>query len=303
MPHEPSATRLFEPLAAIERALRGALDATESTPGLHAAMEYAALGGGKRLRPVLAWRCCVACGAGGDASLPAGVAVELIHCFSLVHDDLPALDDDDLRRGKPSLHKHAGEAMAILAGDALLNLAYETLTRAAWTGVGEPGTTTLRMALVRELASAASRMIAGQVFDTLQDFPPDLTTDLARLEHTHSRKTGALLEASCVMGAMCARPTETERIDAVRAYGSAIGLMFQAVDDLLDVTQTIQHTGKRTHKDAQAGKLTYPAVCGVEGTRAQIESLLQRAVDASNRIDPNATQLSDMANFLARRTK
>lgn len=272
------------------------------------ACRYALLGGGKRLRPLLAWHCCAAAAgavagplpsdSAGDPSLPAGAALEFVHAFSLAHDDLPALDNDDLRRGRPTLHVYAGEAMAILAGDALLTLAFHVLTRHA-------GDHALAGRLTAELAEATSRMIAGQVHDTLGGLPAGLPPR-ARLETIHENKTGALIRAACRAGVLAAtrdHPQAASLLDAASAYGDAIGLMFQVVDDILDVTQTADHTGKRTNKDSDAGKLTYPGVLGLEQSRAEVRRLHQVAHETVRPFGPSAAALRTLADYLAVRTR
>jgi len=266
------------------------------------AIRYSLLSGGKRIRPVLAWHACAACGTSGEASLPAGGAIELVHAFSLVHDDLPAMDDDDLRRGKPTLHIHAGEAMAILAGDAMLALAFGTLSEQA-------NPASLGPILTRELADATAAMIAGQVYDTLGGLPQGLPAR-AQLETIHRNKTGALLRASCRMGAMCglaargldpAQIAASAELAALTRFGEVIGLMFQIVDDLLDATGTSEQTGKRTRKDADAGKLTYPGVLGVEGSRVEVTLLLAEAEQSLQPLGPRAGVLLELAQFVASR--
>ncbi|MBK7405646.1 MAG: polyprenyl synthetase family protein [Phycisphaerales bacterium] len=267
-------------------------------PALEQAMAYATLGGGKRLRPLLAWHACMASGGAGPESLPAGAAIELVHCFSLVHDDLPALDNDDLRRGRPTLHRQAGEAMAILAGDALLNHAFGLLA--------DRLPPTLALATIRELADACSRMIAGQVLDTLGfEGDPDASEwdDAARLERIHRGKTGAMLVASVRMGAMSSGSAEPASLKALTGFAEAAGLMFQIVDDLLDVTQTSEHTGKRTGKDAEAGKLTYPGVFGVEASRRMVEEMRDTALRAVEPFGEEAEGLRQICRFLAVRTR
>ncbi|MCC6425849.1 MAG: polyprenyl synthetase family protein [Phycisphaerales bacterium] len=264
---------------------------------LRSAIEYALLGGGKRLRPQLAWDSCIAAGGNGEMSLPAGAAVELVHAFSLVHDDLPAMDDDDLRRGKPTLHIHAGEAMAILAGDAMLSLGFHVLAERAPEHIG--------ICLCRELAGGTEGMIAGQVYDTLcgdGGGMPDGLSDRQRLELIHRNKTGALIRASCRMGAACAGALdESMEMRAISAYADAVGLMFQVVDDLLDVTQPAERIGKRANKDAQAGKLTYPGVLGVEGTRKAVQELREKAMNAIEGLGERGTGLRELAEKMARR--
>jgi geranylgeranyl pyrophosphate synthase len=319
---------IFAPLPIIEAHLERTLRAAFADGDLRSAMMYSALGGGKRLRPILAWHCCEAVSEGklaGDASLPAGAAIELVHCFSLVHDDLPALDNDDLRRGKPTLHKHAGEAMAILAGDALLTLAFEVLAHpsvafgenvarhhAAHCGVdyenfyqrdtAHASALRVQVALLRELARATNLMIQGQVWDTL---PDKSQRDAAQaLDRIHSHKTGALLSAACRMGAMLGLAHDDEHaLLPITTYAHHLGVLFQAVDDLLDVTQSAEHTGKRTNKDADAGKLTFPSIYGVQGTQRRIAHLREQALDAIQPLGERAATLRLIADFLAARTK
>lgn len=287
-------------------------------PNLAGAVAYAALGPGKRIRPLLAWHACAAAGAPGDRSLPAGAAVEFIHAFSLVHDDLPALDNDDLRRGRPTLHIHAGEAMAILAGDALMALAFDVLAR----HVAEP---TLAGLLVGELSAATTGMIAGQVFDSLGGLPTGLT-ERQGLERIHRNKTGALIRSACRMGAILGLgdvalhasgrgapglpimvPTgqvmSDPRLGAITAYAEHVGLMFQIVDDLLDTEGHPEHTGKRTRKDAVAGKVTYPSLLGVDGSRREVRRLQEAALDALAPLGGAAEGLRDLCRGLADRRK
>lgn len=259
---------------------------------LDGAVRYALLNGGKRLRPILAWKCAQAVGGDGTQSIPAGAAVELVHAFSLVHDDLPAMDNDDMRRGRPTLHIHAGEAMAILAGDAMMTLAFRVI-------LDKVQDAALGNRLTQELASATTAMIVGQVHDTMG--VPDGDNDLARLRLVHTNKTGALICCACRMGAMCAHADE-HSLRAITNYAQAIGLMFQIVDDLMDVEQSSQDTGKRTGKDAAAGKLTYPSVLSVEGSRREVRDLADRAMASLEPLDEKAVGLGDLCHYLARRT-
>lgn len=256
-------------------------------------MRYAVLDGGKRLRPLLVWHVCEAAGGDPRTALPAAAAVELVHAFSLVHDDLPAMDDDDLRRGKPTLHVHAGEAMAILAGDALFSLAYDALAR----GYADP---CLARDLIVELARGSAGMISGQVFDSLPD-ADHRPEGIEALERIHRNKTGALIRAACRMGARCS--ANPEAIEPAGAFGDALGLMFQAVDDLIDVEQPAEHTGKRTGKDAELGKLTYPSLLGIESTRDTIERLRRSALDSGGRIGGNPAALVAITEYLAARDR
>lgn len=290
------APHLAHPLDEIEAELGRCADESgrDGSAGLTDAVRYALLGGGKLLRPLLVWHVCAAAGGDPRSSLRAAAAVELVHAFSLVHDDLPAMDDDDLRRGRPTLHIHAGEAMAILAGDAMLGLAFGWIAR----GNSSPERT---VALIRELADGAAGMIAGQVFDTLPEADPPLDPH-ARLLRIHRCKTGALIRAACRMGAICAG-SGPEALEHAGLYGEAVGLMFQAVDDLVDVEQPAERAGKRTGKDNAAGKLTYPGLLGVEATRREIDQLRTLARSHARRVGPDPSPLIDLADYLAGRTR
>ena len=255
-------------LDAVELALADFLAAQKIPENLRAACLHAVLAGGKRLRPILVLESARAAGGSVEGAMPAAVAIEFVHAFSLVHDDLPALDNDTMRRGKPTCHVAFGEAMAILAGDCLLALA---------------------------------PVAAGQVYDTLQGFPDGLP-DGQKLELVHHNKTGALLEASCRMGALASGADETT-IARLTTYGRATGLMFQIVDDLIDATQTAEHAGKATGKDAEAGKLTYPTVHGLDGSRREIARLRAEASEAIAPLGARAERLAFLLDFLATRTK
>ena len=276
--------------ALVERARRAWM------PGnLRGAVEYALLGGGKRLRPVLVCEACFACGGDVEASLDAACALEMIHAFSLVHDDLPALDDDDLRRGRPTVHRQYGEAMAVLVGDALLNLAFQTIALGGGDASG---------ACLGEIARATNAMIGGQVLDTLGGFEAGLDIE-ARVRQVHENKTGALIRAACRMGALVARGGDESDPDvgALTGYGERIGLMFQVVDDLLDVEQSSEHLGKRAGKDDDAGKLTYPNAIGVEGSRRVIAGLGEAARESIAGLGPEADGLRELVGYLERRTR
>ncbi len=288
------ASRLTEPAAMVEAYLDRFLTERTLPQNLANAMKYAVLGPGKRMRPILVVRCCEAVGGKAEDALPPAAAIEMIHAFSLVHDDLPAMDDDDLRRGRPTLHKHSNEAMAILAGDGLMGLAFELIV----TRVAD---SKLAMSLIEELAVGTNDMVAGQVYDTLQDFDDSLAP-LDRLKLIHRHKTGALLRASCRMGAMCGGADE-QTLANVTAYGDAIGLMFQVVDDVLDVTQTTEHLGKTAGKDIEQDKLTYPAVMGLKESKQQIESLVAAADKALSGFGESAKPLRELCDYLANRTR
>ena len=258
------------------------------------AVRYAVLGGGKRLRPGLVVLCCEATCGERALSLDPAAAIELIHAFSLVHDDLPAMDDDDLRRGRPTLHVHAGEALAILAGDVMVSLAFELIARADLDA-------DRRIQIVAELAHATTAMINGQVLDTLGGFPHGLS-DSEQLHLIHRNKTGALIRASCRMGAICGEAS-SNALAAITRYGEAMGLMFQIVDDVLDVTQSTEHTGKATGKDQAAGKLTFPGLLGVAGSRKEVVRFQREAHDSLGTFGPHAQPLRDLCDLMAVRTK
>ena len=262
---------------------------------LRKAISYSLFGGGKRVRPLLCLRACQAVDGELDDAISSACAIELIHTFSLVHDDLPAMDDDDLRRGRPTLHKHTNEAMAILAGDAMTSIAFGVL------GLTTQDRESVGLRLVNELSLATSDMISGQIYDTMGG-QPEKFSPIDRLKMTHGYKTGALLSASIRMGAISGGASE-DQIDQLTGYAGPIGQMFQAVDDLLDVTQSAEKMGKATGKDAEAGKLTYPGLLGVEGTRAEIEKLRAQAIEALSGFDAKADPLREMAHRLAERQK
>lgn len=296
------APEVLAPAQVVDEYLRVMVEALDLPTNLRDAIAYGLYGGGKRLRPLLAWWAAAAVTGksgprAGEASLPACAAVELVHAFSLVHDDLPAMDDDDLRRGRPTLHRATSEAMAILAGDAMLNLAYAHLAQS----VTHPR---LLATLVSELALGTSGMIAGQVYDTLGGFPPQMDAE-HKLVTIHTNKTGALLRASCRMGALCAMAGEVneQALGAITTYSEAIGLMFQIVDDIIDVTQPPEHAGKKTGKDIDAGKLTYPGVLGLEDSNARVENLRRVALESAASLGSAAQPLTQIAEYMAVRTK
>jgi geranylgeranyl diphosphate synthase type II len=279
-------------LESVEAALESAIDRRDLAPRLSEAMRYASLGGGKRVRPVLAVRCGLAAGATSvEALLPAAIAIEFIHAFSLVHDDLPALDNDDLRRGRPTTHKAHGEALAILAGDGLQSLAIEVALASPREGAR----------VAAEVARACTDMISGQVYDTLGGFADDCADPAERLALIHRNKTGALIRGACRVGAIAAGAT-AGHLERFSRYGEAMGHMFQVVDDILDETQTSQTLGKSAGKDKAQGKVTYPAVHGIDRSRAFVRELLEQALQALEGLDPAADPLRSMARSLATRT-
>ncbi len=286
--------------AAIDAALRSALSApcADAPPRLAEAMAYSLLAPGKRLRPMLAGFACEAVGGEFASSLPAGCSVEMIHAYSLIHDDLPAMDDDDLRRGRPTSHKQFGEAMAILAGDALQTLAFETLATSY-----PPRTAAVSCAELAR-ASGAVGMVGGQVLDL--EAETGGLSDLAGLEGIHRRKTGALFRAALRLGVHAAlgesgAPNET--LAAIDRYAAAFGLAFQITDDLLDVEGSESKTGKKVGKDAARGKLTYPGLLGVDASRARARALADEAAAAVDGFGVNGLPLARLAAAAVKRDR
>jgi farnesyl diphosphate synthase len=262
-------------LAAVEAALEAWVPG-DAPAGLGEAMRYGVLDGGKRLRPLLVLASCEALGGETDAALRAAVAVELIHAYSLVHDDMPCMDNDVLRRGKPTVHVKFGEAQAMLAGDAMQALAFEVLTPAP--GDAAPVSPALQARLTGLLARAAGHagMAGGQAIDLASIGRP---LDEDALRDMHRRKTGALLQASVLMGAACGQPAPAVW-QALSDYGAAIGLAFQVVDDILDVTQASETLGKTAGKDIDSNKPTYVSVLGLDAARRHAQQLRGQAHDA-----------------------
>ncbi|MBX6352935.1 MAG: polyprenyl synthetase family protein [Thermoflavifilum sp.] len=260
---------------------------------LFEAMNYSLLGGGKRLRPVLCLAAARALGRDEVEVLPVAAAIELVHCYSLIHDDLPAMDNDDLRRGKPTNHRVFGEALAILAGDALLTYAFEQLSRP----LAIPADRQLRAIHVLAHAAGCYGMVAGQAEDILQTGG---TGDAATLEFIHLHKTAKLLAASVEMGAIVAG-ADARQVEALREYGIHLGLAFQIMDDLLDVIGTTEELGKSAGADQQLDKLTYPKLFGVEATEKLAHDAVLRAKQALQAGGIASDVLFGMADFVIRR--
>ncbi len=297
-PNLPNAADILRKhVAALIQPLENAVArSTEIPPRLKESIAYSLTAGGKRLRPALVLESTIACGSRADepTAIAAAVAIELIHTFSLVHDDLPAMDDDDLRRGQPTNHKVFGQALAILAGDAMTTLAFETLATDA-----RPEAVPL---LVKELAHAAgpAGMIGGQVLD-IEGEHQQLTLD--QLQRIHRLKTGALLTCACRMGAIAAS-APAPRLSALATYGNHLGLAFQIVDDLLDVTSTPAQLGKATNKDHASGKNTYPRLIAVlpkQASRAEAQKQIDSALAALSEFGPEANGLRAIAQFVVAR--
>ncbi len=283
--------------ARVEEILRARMEliARVAPPKLAEAMAYSLLAGGKRLRPVLvlafADAVAGASNGGGACADDAAAAVEMVHTYSLVHDDLPARDDDDLRRGRPTSHKKFGEALAILAGDALLTDAFTTLA------LGPEAAVRGRLALELAAAAGAGGMVGGPVLDIAEDRPAQLEY-LIRL---HRMKTGALLKASCRLGAI-AGGADPAQLGAADAYGASVGYAFQIHDDVLDVTSTAEQMGKPTGADAAKGRATFPALMGLERARQTARDEARNAAEAVRLIEPEPGPLAALAAYAVERT-
>ncbi len=254
------------------------------------AMWYSLSAGGKRIRPVLTMEFCTLCGGAAEDALPAACALEMVHTFSLIHDDLPCMDDDDTRRGKPSCHIAYGEALALLAGDALLNMAFEVIC-------GGRGSAETRLALAAELsrASGINGMIGGQVIDTV--YTGEMTEDM--LLNMYSMKTGALLKCACKMGCIAAGASP-EKISAAELYAEKLGLAFQIIDDILDVSGDEKLLGKPTGSDSENGKETYASINGLDASRRFAERLTVEALEATDSFE-NGEFLRELTVFLLMR--
>lgn len=261
---------------------------------LREAMRYSLLAGGKRLRPVLCLSCAALCGGAQDAVLPFAASIEMIHTYSLIHDDLPAMDNDDLRRGKPSNHKAFDEATAILAGDALLTDAFTFMA-----GTALPPDQVLRAVATLAEAAGGAGMVGGQVLDMIHTGEGRISPD--ELRRMHAMKTGALIRASCVSGAQLAGADEA-RTAALSAYGTALGAAFQIADDILDVTADTATLGKPAGSDVEQGKMTYPALLGLEQSRRLAEERMAAAVGSLEGCSgPEAEFLRGLARYVVDR--
>jgi geranylgeranyl diphosphate synthase type II len=283
----------------IDEALEKYTRFDDSCPShLAEAIQYALLGPGKRLRPQLVLMSAEACGGTIESALPAACAVEMVHAYSLVHDDLPAMDDDDLRRGRPTCHKRFGEAVAILVGDALLARAFEVLATEI-----EPPHVAARCCAVLAGAAGASALVGGQAADLqMAETGMAAAGGLQQLEAIHARKTGALFVASLQLGGIVAGASE-KQLTALTSYGRNVGLAFQITDDLLDVAGNESAVGKRVSKDSASGKLTFPNVLGVEESRRRAARLLGDACAIIKVLGEKAEPLEALARFVAAREK
>ncbi|MBL8825142.1 MAG: polyprenyl synthetase family protein [Planctomycetia bacterium] len=260
-------------------------------------IRYCLLAPGKRIRPALVLMTCEAMGGTRITALPAAAAVEMIHNYSLIHDDLPAMDDDDLRRGRPTCHKQFDEATAILTGDALLTLAFQVLAE-------EVASSELSRNCIKELSQAAglTGMIGGQMDDILQE---GKAGSLQQLQSIHERKTGALLRVSVRLGALTAwqGKYDSEKLAHLNRFAESLGLAFQITDDLLDVQSQPEQLGKATQKDADKGKLTYPGLLGIERTRQELQAAYERGMMAVDQLGERAAVLREVLRFVVERDR
>ena len=298
----PLAQYLAEKRALFDAALDAHLPSADTRPAIiHEAMRYAVLGGGKRIRPIIAIAAAQACGADPLPLVQHLAALELIHTYSLVHDDLPSLDNDDLRRGRKTTHIVFGEAMAILTGDALLTEAFGWLAKPLANV--DPAK---QLRAIREVVYGvdSTGMIGGQVADIIAERSQAKSNDQAalldELEFIHANKTGRLLTASVILGGLLAGADEPQ-LDALRKYGVATGLAFQIVDDLLDIEESAEALGKTAGKDVMQGKLTYPALVGIEPARQRAGELLEVAVTNADKMPGPVNYLADIARYVCER--
>jgi len=279
----------------VNRALDRFLPTARARPAtIHQAMRYSLFAGGKRIRPILTLAAAEACGGHSNYAMPLACVVECIHTYSLIHDDLPAMDNDDFRRGRPTSHKVYGEGIAILAGDALLTQAFEIAAQAkGWPRYPH-------ISLIREITDTAGslKLIAGQVAD-LEGEGKNLS--VAKLRYIHERKTSALLACSVRLGGMSANCT-TRQLKALNDYGYNVGLAFQIIDDILDVTQTTAKLGKTAGKDQATAKATYPAIVGLEKSRKIAKKLTDKAFAALKPFGGKATALEAITEYLLKRS-
>lgn len=287
---------LDESTRAVNQALDRFLPPAKTAPRtIHESMRYSLFAGGKRMRPALCLAAAAACGGSAAAAMPLACAVECIHTYSLIHDDLPAMDNDDYRRGKLTNHKVYGEGIAVLAGDALLTQAFEIATQ----GPSWPRYPHARVILEIARASGSLQLIAGQVAD-LEAEGKKVTEK--QLRYIHERKTSALLCCAVRLGGMSVNCT-SRQLEALTDFGYHVGLAFQVIDDILDVTQTTEKLGKTAGKDTKALKATYPSIVGLERSRAIAERLTTKAFDALKAFRGRAVALEGLAEFLLKRDR
>lgn len=284
--------------ARVDAALDIYLPADDTLPGsLHKAMRYSVFAGGKRIRPILMMAACEAVGGDVERVLPAACAMEMIHTYSLIHDDLPAMDDDDFRRGRPTCHKVFGEALAILAGDGLLTEAFILLSRLGEKGEVAPEIAR-RATHVIARAAGSMGMVGGQVVDMDSE---GKQIDLATLEYIHTRKTGALIRASVEVGGMLGGADEGA-LDGLTRYAQAAGLSFQVADDILDIVGDQELLGKDIGSDQARGKATYPALLGLDAARERARELRDVALNSLAALDERADALRQIAHYIVDRS-
>lgn len=289
---------LKEQCARVDAALDSFLPKETLLPhSLHKAMRYSIFAGGKRVRPILMLAACQAVGGDTERAIPAACAMEMIHTYSLIHDDLPAMDDDDFRRGNPTNHKVFGEAIAILAGDALLTEAFKLISDPRFAGGCDPA---VRLAVVQEIASCAGShgMVGGQVVDMESEGKADI--DLPTVQYIHTHKTGALIKASVVSGALLGN-ADQQKLAAITRYGEAAGLAFQIADDILDIEGTTEEIGKDAGSDQARGKATYPAVMGLSAAREEAQTMMDEAMRALEAFGAEADPLREIAAYIVKR--
>ncbi len=284
----------------VDDALKNYLPMEHELPAsLHAAMRYSLFAGGKRVRPILMLAACEAVGGQIAVALPAACAIEMIHTYSLVHDDLPAMDNDDFRRGIPTSHKVYGEAVAILAGDALLTQAFITLSAPEYVS-RLPSEILLEVMHEIACSSGSKGMVGGQVADMESEGNGDV--DLPTVQFIHTHKTGALIKASVRAGGMLGGAGVDELAALIR-YGEVVGLAFQIADDILDVEGCSEELGKEVGSDEARGKATYPAVMGITAARARADELVEMAINSLELFDHRADPLREIAGFIVNRNR
>lgn len=289
---------LKEQCAVVDAALDRYLPGEKELPhSVHKAMRYSVFAGGKRVRPILMLAACQAVGGDIGRAIPAACAMEMIHTYSLIHDDLPAMDDDDFRRGNPTNHKVFGEAIAILAGDALLTEAFKLVSDPRFSGGSEPAAL---LAVIHEIANCAGSygMVGGQVIDMESEGCQDI--DLATVQYIHTHKTGALIKASVVAGALLGGAAGGE-LAAITRYGEAAGLAFQIADDILDIEGTTEEIGKDAGSDQARGKATYPAVMGLAAAKEEARSMMDEALKSLETFGAEADPLREIARYIVQR--
>jgi len=289
---------LKEQCARIDTALDKYLPKESELPhSLHKSMRYSVFAGGKRVRPILMLAACQAVGGDTDAAVPAACAMEMIHTYSLIHDDLPAMDDDDFRRGNPTNHKVFGEAIAILAGDGLLTEAFKLMSDPRFAASVPPAG---RLAVIHQIATCAGSygMVGGQVVDMESEGRKDI--DLPTVQYIHTHKTGALIKAAVVAGAILGGADE-KKLAAITRYGEAAGLAFQIADDILDIEGTTEEIGKDAGSDEARGKATYPAVIGLAAAKLEAQAMMDEAFKALEIFGNEADPLREIAAYIVKR--